>query len=81
LAAGLLGPLWRRSTWHCQRLPAPLAPRWLGVAAPLGYALFSGWGVPAQRTVVMLATVAGLQTLGLRWPWPLVLLGAAVVVT
>ncbi|MFX7870849.1 ComEC/Rec2 family competence protein, partial [Acinetobacter baumannii] len=33
------------------------------------------------RTVVMLATVAGLQTLGLRWPWPLVLLGAAVVVT
>lgn len=81
LAAGLLGPLWRRSTWLCLRLPAPLAARWLGVAAALGYALFSGWGVPAQRTVVMLATVAGLQTLGLRWPWPLVLLGAAVVVT
>jgi competence protein ComEC len=37
--------------------------------------------VPAQRTVLMLAAVAGLQTLGLRWPWPLVLLAAAVAVT
>ena len=36
------------------------------------YAVFSGWGVPAQRTVWMLATVALLQALGLRWPWPLV---------
>lgn len=81
LAAALVGPLWRRSGWLCLRLPAPLAARWGGVAAALGYALFSGWGVPAQRTVWMLAAVAGLQTLGLRWPWPLVLLGAAVVVT
>lgn len=81
LAAALVAPLWRRSPWLCMRLPAPLAARWLGVAAALGYALFSGWGVPAQRTVVMLASVAALQSLGLRWPWPLVLLGAAVVVT
>lgn len=81
LAAAVVAPLWRRSRWLCLRLPAPTAARWVGVAAALGYALFSGWGVPAQRTVLMLASVAGLQSLGLRWPWPLVLLGAAVVVT
>ena len=47
-----------------------------------GYALFSGWGVPAQRTVWMLATVALLRLSGRRWPWPQVwLLACAVVVT
>ncbi|MGQ3051592.1 MAG: DNA internalization-related competence protein ComEC/Rec2 [Roseateles sp.] len=81
LTAAVVAPLWRRSRWLCLRLPAPTAARWVGVLAALGYALFSGWGVPAQRTVLMLAAVAGLQTLGLRWPWPLVLLAAAVVVT
>lgn len=81
LAAAFVAPLWRRSRRLCLLLPAPLAARWVGVASALAYALFSGWGVPAQRTVVMLASVAGLQTLGLRWPWSLVLLAAAVVVT
>ncbi|MFG6429004.1 DNA internalization-related competence protein ComEC/Rec2 [Roseateles sp. LYH14W] len=81
LATALAGALWRRSGRLCLSLPAPTAARWLGVLAALGYALFSGWGVPAQRTVVMLAAVAGLRSLGVRWPWPLVLLMAAVVVT
>lgn len=81
LASALAGALWRRSGRLCLRLPAPTAARWAGVLAALGYALFSGWGVPAQRTVLMLAAVAGLKTLGLRWPWPLLLLAAAVVVT
>ncbi|HEV6968173.1 DNA internalization-related competence protein ComEC/Rec2 [Roseateles sp.] len=81
LAAALAGPLWRRSSRLCLRLPAPTAARWLGVAAALAYALFSGWGVPSQRTVLMLAAVAALRSLNLRWPWPLVLLAAAVVVT
>ena len=81
LAAALVAPLWRQSRRLCLRLPASLAARWVGVLAALGYALFSGWGVPAQRTVLMLAAVAGLQSLNLRWPWPLVLLAAAVVVT
>ncbi|MRT32820.1 competence protein ComEC, partial [Xylella fastidiosa subsp. multiplex] len=45
------------------------------------YALFSGWGVPSQRTVWMLATVALLRLTGRRWPWPHGwLLTAAVVV-
>ena len=81
LASALVAPLWRRSRWLCLRMPAPTAARWIGVAVALGYALFSGWGVPAQRTVWMLATVAALKTLGLRWPWPVVLLAAAVIVT
>jgi competence protein ComEC len=62
-------------------LPAPLAARWGGLLAAAGYALLAGWGVPAQRTVWMLATVVLLRTAGLRWPAPLVLLAAGVVVT
>ncbi|MDR7267890.1 competence protein ComEC [Pelomonas saccharophila] len=81
LAATLVAPLWRRSRWLCLRVPAPTAARWVGVAVACAYALFSGWGVPAQRTVVMLAVVAGLRSVGLRWPWPLLLLAAAVIVT
>ncbi|MEO3692271.1 DNA internalization-related competence protein ComEC/Rec2 [Roseateles paludis] len=81
LAAGLAAHLWRRSQRLPLRVATPTAARWIGVAAALGYALFSGWGVPAQRTVLMLGTVALLQTLSLRWPWPGVLLVAAVVVT
>jgi len=52
-----------------------------GVLLATLYALFSGWGVPAQRTVWMLATIALLRLTGRRWPWPHVwLLTAAVVV-
>ena len=60
-------------------LPVPLAARWGGLLAATAYALFSGWGVPSQRTVWMLVTVTVLQSLGLHWPWALVLLSAAVV--
>ncbi len=76
-----VGWLWRRSGRAMLWLPAPTAALWGGVAAAAGYALLSGWGVPAQRTVWMLATVAALRSAGLRWPWPLVLLAAASVVT
>ena len=73
--------LWRRSGRAVLWLPAQLAGRWGGLAAAAGYALFSGWGVPAQRTVWMLATVTLLQLMGRRWPWSLVLLAAAAVVS
>jgi competence protein ComEC len=73
--------LWRRHSGLVLWIPAQLAGRWGGLAAAAGYALFSGWGVPAQRTVWMLATVTLLQLLGRRWPWSLVLLAAAVVVS
>jgi competence protein ComEC len=80
-AALALGWLWRRSAWLCLRLPAPTAALIGGMALATAYALFSGWGVPAQRTVLMLATVGTLRLLGVRWPWPQVwLLACAVVV-
>ncbi|WP_280150853.1 DNA internalization-related competence protein ComEC/Rec2 [Piscinibacter sp. XHJ-5] len=80
--AGLaIAALWRRSHRAMAWWPAPLAAQWGGLAAALLYALCSGWGVPSQRTVWMLSTVTVLQALGRRWPWPLVLLAAAVVVT
>ena len=81
-AAGLgIAVLWRRSARATLWLPAPLAGRLGGMFTALAYALFSGWGVPSQRTVWMLATVTLLRVLGLRWPWLLVLLAAAVIVT
>jgi competence protein ComEC len=81
LASLLVAAAWRRSERAMLAIPAQQAARWGGVVAALAYAVFSGWGVPSQRTVWMLATVTLLQSLGRRWPWPLVLLAAAVVVT
>jgi len=80
LAAGVIGALWRRSERLALALPAPVAARWGGLAVAAGYALFAGWGVPAQRTVWMLAVVVVLRSAGLRWPLHLVLLLAAAVV-
>ena len=79
-AALLVGWLWRRSSRLCLALPAPSAALLGGVALAAAYALFSGWGVPSQRTVLMLATVGLLRLSGRRWPWPLVWLLACVVV-
>ena len=81
LAGGAVAALWRRSARATLWLPAPLAARWGGLACAAAYALFSGWGVPSQRTIWMLGVVTLTQALGLRWPWTLVLLLAAVVVT
>jgi competence protein ComEC len=81
LAGLAVGWAWRRSAAAMLRCPAPLAARWGGLAAAFAYALFCGWGVPAQRTVWMLALVTGFAALGLHWPWALVLLCAAGLVT
>jgi competence protein ComEC len=81
LAGALIGAAWRCSARLMLGLPAPLAARWGGVAVAAAYAVFAGWGVPAQRTVWMLAAAALILSLGWRWPWLLVLLAAAVVVS
>ncbi|WP_353852042.1 DNA internalization-related competence protein ComEC/Rec2 [Piscinibacter sp.] len=81
LAGGLIGALWRRSARAVHAVPAPQAARWGGLTAAAAYAVLAGWGVPAQRTVLMLASAVLLRSLGRRWPWPLVLLAAATVVT
>lgn len=84
LAALVIGWLWRRSDVLGRslslRLPAPQAALVGGVALAALYALFSGWGVPAQRTVWMLLTVALLRLTGRRWPWPMHWLTACAVV-
>lgn len=80
LASLLLGALWRRSPRLCLAWPAQQAGLLGGLLLAVAYALFSGWGVPAQRTVLMLATVTVLRLSARRWPWPqLWLLAAAVV--
>ena len=84
LASRLIQALWRRTAylgWRwCLWLPAPNAALIGGVAAAALYALFSGWGVPAQRTILMLSTFGCLRLLGLVWPWWLTWLLAAAIV-
>jgi competence protein ComEC len=80
VAAAAVGWAWRRSMRAMLALPAPVAARWGGLALAAGYALLAGFGVPAQRTLWMLAVVAAVQQAGLRWPGALVLLVAAWVV-
>lgn len=80
-AAWMVGWLWRRSARLCLLVPAATAALWGGVLLASAYALFSGWGIPAQRTCLMLATLALLRVSGARWPWPQVwMLACAVVV-
>ena len=85
VAALVLGWLWKRSVSLtprlCLCLPASSAAALGGLLLATLYALFSGWGVPAQRTIWMLATVVLLRQNGKQWPWPFVwLLTMAVVV-
>jgi len=80
-AAVCIGRLWRQSARLCLRVPAPQAARAGGLLLAAAYALFSGWGVPAQRTLWMLAAVFVLRLSARSWPWPSVwLLVAALVV-
>ena len=80
LAGGVVGWLWRRHPTLPLRLPSPLAARWGGLLFAAGYALLAGWGVPAQRTVGMIAVVVVLRSAGCRWPLHAVLLAAAFAV-
>ena len=85
LASLLIGKLWRRSVGLtprlCLALPASRAAALGGLLLAILYALFSGWGVPAQRTIWMLVTVVMLRQSGRHWPWLQTwLLAMAVVV-
>jgi competence protein ComEC len=88
LAALIIGRLWRttaraQTAWInrlCLVMPAAHAALVGGLLLAALYAWFSGWGVPAQRTVWMLATISVLRLAGLRWPWYVTWLLAAVVV-
>ncbi|WP_182286118.1 DNA internalization-related competence protein ComEC/Rec2 [Comamonas testosteroni] len=81
LAVLIVGRVWRLGARACRWMPAPRAALLMGVLLAAAYALFSGWGLPAQRTICMLAVVALFQWLGVRWPWACVwLLALAVIV-
>jgi competence protein ComEC len=58
LAFALVYGLWRRSSRLTLRLPALKAAVVAGLLTALAYAWLSGFAVPAQRTVYMLAVVA-----------------------
>lgn len=81
LCAALTRRLWSRSRRLCAWLPAPTAALWVAVLGAAVYALASGGGVPAQRTVWTLALMSALRLLGRAWPWPLVCLCCATLVT
>jgi competence protein ComEC len=72
LFARAIGYFWRWSAHTgstlCLRWPSPLVSAWGGAVLATFYALFSGWGLPAQRTIVMLWVIVLVQNLGLRWP-------------
>lgn len=76
----IVSSLYRRSTRLCLAYPATNAALLGGLILATGYAVFSGWGVPSQRTILMLATVTVLRLLGKRWPWPAVWMLACTVV-
>jgi competence protein ComEC len=86
LAALCVGWLWRRSdVWSPRKpwslwLPAPIAASACAAIVALAYAVFTGWGVPAQRTVWMLGVVTLLRMHGLRWPLMQVWLTVCAVV-
>ena len=79
LAAFFVGGLWRRSPRTLALAPAQTAAAVAAVLAALGYCLLAGWGVPAQRTFFMLATVAAASWLRLGTR-PLATLSLAAVV-
>ena len=62
LVSGLIAWLaafgWRRLTRLCLLLPARKAAAAAAAAAALGYTLLAGFGVPAQRTLLMVCVVA-----------------------
>jgi len=70
--------LWRRSHRLTLRFPARKAAAIAGLLVALAYALLSGFAVPAQRTVYMLATVAAALLLS-RNVAPSQLLAAALL--
>jgi competence protein ComEC len=84
LASGLVAWAWRRSAlWGFQgalRWPAPHVGALSGLVLAGFYALFSVWGVPAQRTLLMLTVVVLLRLSARQWHGALVWLTACAVV-
>jgi competence protein ComEC len=75
LVAGCMGWIWRHSdAWQPERpwalrCPAVYVSYIAACGTALLYAIFTGWGVPAQRTVGMLLLFTWLRWHDKRWPW------------
>ena len=71
-----VGALWRRLARYWPGLalwrPVQQVAGVGGLLLATAYAIFAGWGVPAQRTVLMLSLFVGLRLMGRQWPWPVV---------
>lgn len=66
VAGWLAAQAWRRSPRLQRRVVRSSFAAAVGVLAAAAYALLSGWSVPAQRTLVMLACWHGLHALARR---------------
>jgi competence protein ComEC len=66
LAGLIVSAAWRRTPALLARFAAQTAAVVAGLVAAALYPLLAGWGVPAQRTVLMLATVAAAWLAGSR---------------
>ena len=84
LASACVGGVWRRAAlWGFSgalRWPAVHVGAVSGLVLAGGYALFSGWGLPAQRTLLMLLVVVLLRISARQWHGALVWLTACAVV-
>ncbi len=84
LAAGVVAWVWRRSALGgftgALRWPAVHVGMLAGWALAGFYALFSGWGIPAQRTLWMLGVVLLLKMSARQWHGGLIWLLAGTVV-
>lgn len=61
---GLGAWLWRRSANLCRRLAAPRAGAMLGLILAVAYAALSGFALPAQRALIMVAVFVASVWLG-----------------
>lgn len=84
LASGLVAWGWRKSAlWGfagALHWPAAHAGALTGLILAGLYALFSGWGVPSQRTLWMLSVVVVLKISAREWPKVLIWLLAGALV-
>jgi len=78
LVYALVRRIWRRMPQLNLRLPAQRAGIALGLLAAAAYTLLAGFGIPAQRTLAMLAGAAAVAWLDRR-PSPDRLLAAALL--
>ncbi|OYY93344.1 MAG: DNA internalization-related competence protein ComEC/Rec2 [Hydrogenophilales bacterium 28-61-23] len=77
LVFGLVRLIWRRIPALNLRVPARTAGMVLGLLGAAAYTALSGFGIPAQRTLLMLAAAVGVALLD-RTPTPSRLLAAAL---